>query len=215
MADLSRPAQGARDGKKAAIASAIAAILCGLYAVEGGYVNDPSDPGGATNHGVTEKVARANGYRGDMRAFPRHCHGPATACADQVYVRQYIAAPGYMAMIEIEPAVAQELVDTAVNMGPARENRWFRQTINGLAPAQLPESSAPLGPADIAAYRGVQAALGRTRACVAVLDGLDRRQAGEYRRIARGRPASAKYLKGWLKNRIGNVDRRMCGKDPG
>ncbi|HEX7694597.1 MAG TPA: glycosyl hydrolase 108 family protein [Sphingomonas sp.] len=215
MADPSRPAQEARNGKRAAIASAIAAILCGLYAVEGGYVNDPSDPGGATNHGVTEKVARANGYRGDMRAFPKHCDGPAAACADRVYVRQYIAAPGYMAMIKIEPAVAQELVDTAVNMGPARENRWFRQTVNGLAPARLPESGAALGPADIDAYRMVQARLGRTGACIAVLDGLDQRQASEYRRIARVRPASAKYLKGWLKNRIGNVDRTTCGKDPG
>lgn len=214
MVEAARPAQGVRNGKKAAIASAIAAILCGLYAVEGGYTNDPSDPGGATNHGVTEKVARANGYRGDMRAFPKHCDGPAAACADKVYVRQYIAAPGYMAMIEIEPAVAKELVDTAVNMGPARENRWFRQTVNALAPARLPDSTAPLGPVDIAAYRVVQATLGRTRACIAVLDGLDQRQAREYRRIAGARPASAKYLKGWLRNRIGNVDRATCGKDP-
>lgn len=35
--------------------------------VEAGYVSNPSDPGGATNHGVTEKIARAYGYTGDMK----------------------------------------------------------------------------------------------------------------------------------------------------
>ena len=29
---------------------------------EGGYSNHATDPGGATNHGVTQAVARANGY---------------------------------------------------------------------------------------------------------------------------------------------------------
>lgn len=37
---------------------------------EGGYVNDPRDPGGATRYGITEAVARENGYTGDMRNLP-------------------------------------------------------------------------------------------------------------------------------------------------
>ena len=38
---------------------------------EGGYSNHPADKGGATRWGVTEAVARAHGFRGDMPAFPR------------------------------------------------------------------------------------------------------------------------------------------------
>jgi len=200
---------------KGAIGMAIAVILAGVYAVEGGYVNDPRDPGGSTSYGVTEQVARDYGYRGDIRRFPQHCDGPATICADAVYVRSYIAAPGYMPLVEIEPAVAAELIDTAVNMGPRRPNRWYRLTMNVLGRTRLPDSTAALGPADVTAYRMLQAKLGVVPACIATLDALDGRQAAEYRRLATANPKLRAFLKGWLRNRIGNVDRRSCGKGGG
>lgn len=37
---------------------------------EGGYSDHPADSGGATMYGVTERVARARGYAGDMRTLP-------------------------------------------------------------------------------------------------------------------------------------------------
>jgi len=201
--------------RKGAIAGAVAAILAGVYAVEGGYVNDARDPGGATSYGVTEQVARDYGYRGDMRRFPQHCDGPATICADAVYVRSYIAAPGYMPLVEIEPAVAGELIDTAVNMGPRRPNRWYRLTMNELGGARLPDSAASLGPVDVAAYRMLQAKLGVVPACTATLDALEARQAAEYRRLAATNAKLRAFLKGWLRHRIKNVDRRSCGKGDG
>src|ERR1700739_3084807 len=41
-----------------------------LMGSEGGFVDNPADPGGATRYGITERTARANGYTGDMRDFP-------------------------------------------------------------------------------------------------------------------------------------------------
>lgn len=41
-----------------------------LILIEGGYVDHPMDPGGKTKYGITEEVARENGYKGDMRDLP-------------------------------------------------------------------------------------------------------------------------------------------------
>lgn len=41
-----------------------------LLGNEGDYVDNLADPGGATRYGITQRVARANGYGGDMRELP-------------------------------------------------------------------------------------------------------------------------------------------------
>jgi lysozyme family protein len=38
-----------------------------LIGNEGGYSNNPRDPGGETNWGITKRTAIANGYTGEMR----------------------------------------------------------------------------------------------------------------------------------------------------
>ena len=190
--------------KGGAAATTIALILAGVYSVEGGYVNSRNDPGGATNYGITEQVARRAGYAGNMKAFPKHCDGPAHACADDIYVSQYIEAPGYMPLVTIEPAVAHKLVDTAVNMGPGRPTQWFRESL-GL------HNVGKLGPADYAAYQDLQARVGALPACKITLRILDVKQDGEYRRLVARNPKLKVFLKGWLANRVGNVKPSECG----
>ena len=38
-----------------------------LLTKEGGYINDPDDPGGETNFGITKRTAREAGYSGPMQ----------------------------------------------------------------------------------------------------------------------------------------------------
>jgi lysozyme family protein len=49
----------------------IESLIDDVLAREGGYVDHPDDRGGATNFGITERVARASGYDGPMRELPR------------------------------------------------------------------------------------------------------------------------------------------------
>lgn len=196
-----------------AIAAAIAVILGGVYANEGGYVNHPTDPGGPTRYGVTEKEARRAGYRGDMRQFPKHCWGPATICADDIYLNRYIVAPGFLPIVEADPAVAGELVDSAVNFGPRRPSCWFQITINQLHPAKPLKVDCRVGPKTVERFRHLQYRLGKKAACVQTLDRLDAKQRTEYDRLVRAQPAIyGPFHKGWIAHRIGNIDRKTCGQ---
>lgn len=200
-------------GKQAAggtLALAIAAILASVYANEGGYVNHPDDPGGATNFGVTEKVARRAGYQGDMRAFQKYCTAAGAVCADSIYTRDYIERPGFMPLVPIEPAVVNELVDTGANMGPHWPSLWFQQSLTDLG---FPVAADGLvGPGTVAAFRAAQQRYGKVATCVTMLDRLDAKQRARYDRLVRANPRLKKFYRGWINHRIGNVDRRECGK---
>lgn len=78
-----------------------------LIGNEGGYSNNPADPGGETMWGMTAKVARANGYQGAMRDMPRDT-------AKAIYKTQYWDAARCG---DIDGAIAFQVFDAAVNHG--------------------------------------------------------------------------------------------------
>lgn len=202
-----KPAPLTTGQKGGATAGVVALILTGIYAVEGGYVNDPKDRGGATNYGVTERVARESGYLGDMRQFPKHCYGKVTVCADKIYVERYIEKPGFVPLLTIEPAVARELVDTGVNMGPAVASKFFQASLNVLCKSEL-VVDGKVGRATIGAYSACKT---RTPGlCKTMLNALDGAQERRYRGIVAASPSQSRFLKGWLNHRIGNVPRTEC-----
>lgn len=190
-------------GKAGLAVGLIGALLAGVYVNEGGYVNDPTDPGGETNHGITIAEARRNDYTGRMRDLKRHCEGDEDICADSIYYDKYIMKPGYGPMVILAFPVAKELVDTGVNMGPPRPSRWFQQTLGVGVDGKV-------GPATIAGYVAYARALGPKVACVRMLDALDAAQKAEYLRLIRVNPKLIKYKRGWLRTRIGNVNRKEC-----
>lgn len=93
--------------------------LSRLIGHEGGFVDHPADPGGATNWGITERVARANGYTGAMRAMPR-------SVAAQIYRRQYWAA---VRADDLPREIAFQVFDAAVNHGPTQAVRWLQAAV--------------------------------------------------------------------------------------
>lgn len=189
-----------RGGAAAAVA---AAIIAAVFAVEGGYVNNPDDPGGATNHGVTEQVARADGYTGHMRNLPRQR-------AEQIIDLNYIERPGYTPFLDIAPAIAEELIDTAYNAGPGRSSRWLQTALNSLNRngRDYPDLvvDGRVGPATIAAYQTLAERRGRVKACEMVLKLLDGQQAAHYLSLRH----LETFMVGWTDTRLGNVSTERC-----
>ena len=101
------------------------AMIARLIAHEGGYVDNPADRGGPTRFGITETVARAQGYRGDMRALPE------MEAAD-IYKRLYWLKPRLDAVAALAPTLAAELFDTGTNMGSTTAAGFLRRALNAL-----------------------------------------------------------------------------------
>ena len=90
-----------------------------LLGHEGGFVDHPSDPGGATNWGVTQAVARQNGYTGHMRNFP-------VEQAKAIYKRQYWDA---VRAEELPPGIRYPVFDACVNSGAKQAVKWLQRAV--------------------------------------------------------------------------------------
>lgn len=166
---------------------------------EGGYVNHPADRGGPTAFGITEAVARANGYQADLRHLPR-------AVAGGIYRRIYWTRPRFDQVAAKAPTIAAELFDTGVNMGPKVAVAFLQRSLNALnRGARDYADIAPdglIGPATLAALAGFLAHRGTAGEKV-LLKAMEALQGERYLRLAEGRPANEAFLYGWLANRIG------------
>ena len=74
---------------------------------EGGFSDHAADPGGKTKYGITEAVAREEGYHGDMKQLP-------LTTAHRIYRKNYWDA---MRLDQCPPEVRFDLFDAAVNSG--------------------------------------------------------------------------------------------------
>ena len=175
-------------------------LVDALIEREGGYANHPADRGGPTCWGITEAVARAHGYRGAMRNLPR-------AEAAAIYRRLYWLRPRLDAVADRSPAVAGELFDTAVNMGPAVAVAFLQRALTALNrnatdfPDLTPDGR--IGPATLAALDRFFAIRGKRSGETVLLRALEALQGERYIRLAERRPANEAFLYGWLANRIG------------
>ena len=166
---------------------------------EGGYSNHRADRGGATRWGITEAVARAHGYAGEMRALPREE-------AAAIYRRTYWLRPGLDRVAMRAPAVAAELFDTGVNMGPDIAVGFLQRALNALnRGARDYPDIAPSPRIDAATEKALDGFLRkRPRGGETVLlKAIEALQGERYLRLAERRPANEAFLYGWLANRLG------------
>ncbi|MBN8804010.1 MAG: hypothetical protein BGO58_12965 [Sphingopyxis sp. 65-8] len=181
---------------------AIDALIDAVIDREGGYVNHPADRGGPTRWGVTEAVARAQGYAGPMRDLPR-------AEAANIYRRIYWLRPAFDRVAARAPRIAAELFDTGVNMGTAIATGFLQRALNALnrTARDYPDITVDraIGPRTLSALDGFLKARGKGGETV-LLRAMEALQGERYIALAERRPSQEAFLYGWLANRIGDAN---------
>jgi lysozyme family protein len=95
-------------------------ILPFIYKWEGGFVNHPNDPGGATNRGITQKTY--DSYRQGKGLPTRSVRDMAHSEDLEIYTNMYWK-PEWE---DLGFKLAACMMDTAVNMGPSRAQRFLK-----------------------------------------------------------------------------------------
>lgn len=163
---------------------------------EGGFVNDPDDPGGATNHGVTLGTLRRLGLdlTGEGRIDIADVRHLTAAQAVDIYVEHYFTRTGIAALPEVLQA---SVFDMQVNAG-ANAVKVLQRLLGDMGFAC--DADGQIGPQTI---RAAQMAFEAAPSHLADAYGIARRN--YYYALADARPASRKYARrrdggkgGWI-----------------
>ncbi|ATR23221.1 hypothetical protein CTJ15_20385 [Roseomonas sp. FDAARGOS_362] len=111
---------------------------------EGGFVNDPQDPGGATNMGITRDVLSA--FR-DRAVTVDEVRDLSRAEAREIYRARYWTP---MRCAELPPGVDLGVFDFGVNAGPSRAVKLLQKAVGVMADGSI-------GPITLAAARALEA----------------------------------------------------------
>ncbi len=174
-------------------------IINEVIDIEGGYVNDPKDSGGATKCGITQAVARQHGFP-DVRKLSKEQ-------IYQIYESDYWDGIAGDSLAKRSPGLAYELFDSGVNVGTGRAAEFLQRALNVLnLNGQLFDDlklDRDIGQKTLAALdafiqRRSKAGL---RTLIKTLDGL---QAAFYVELSERRSKDERFTYGWLSNRVGN-----------
>ena len=158
-------------------------------------MNDTNDKGGPTNWGITQAVARAHGYTGDMRNLSRQR-------ALDILDADYWTGPRFHLVSAISPVIAAELCDTGVNMGPTVAAKFLQRSLNvfnnqgSLYPDIVADGQ--IGPRTILALRSFLTYRGDSGLTI-MLKALNSLQGNRYIELAEQRSANESFTFGWFK----------------
>lgn len=153
---------------------------------EGGHVNDPQDPGGPTNYGVTQRAWDSMLKKWPNNAMPQSVKDMSEGNAALFYLFEYWSPMGLKAIAS--QAVADALFSFAVNQGAVTAVG----RLQGILGVKI---DGHCGPVTIAAINAADPVKLTNDFCLET-DKF-------YRGLAASRPSMGKFLQGWL-NRVGD-----------
>ncbi len=170
-----------------------------VVGIEGGYSDHKDDRGGKTKFGITEAVARAEGYQGSMYLLPLET-------AHAIYRKRYWNVLKLDAIAELSEPLADELFDTGVNMGTGTAGTFLQRALNSLNRqatdfADLVVDGA-IGDKTVNALRSYMLFRGK-RGETVLLRALNCLQGARYIELSELRQANESFVFGWIDNRVG------------
>jgi lysozyme family protein len=170
-----------------------------VLGIEGGFVNDARDSGGATRYGITERVARAYGYSGSMDMMP-------LTIAKSIYREAYWDRLRLDQVASIVGArVAEEMFDTGVNQGVSAAGTYLQRALNALNQQSTLYADIPVdgdvGKLTLEALRSFWRRRGNDGSTV-LLRALNALQGSFYIALAERRAKDEAFVFGWLLNRV-------------
>lgn len=173
-------------------------IINGIIDREGGYVNDHDDAGGETNFGITRGAAKRYGYIGEMVNLTKEI-------AFDIYVNRYWNALNLMEIERASPRIAEELADTAVNMGVSRAGEFLQRALNAFNNKEILYADikvdGDVGPRTLVAfmtYRSIR----KENGAVVLHRALNALQGAFYIDLVERRQKDEKFIFGWFSNRV-------------
>ena len=175
-------------------------IIEETIAIEGGYVNDPTDRGGETYKGISRKFhsgwegwaiidgfkQQGEGFEVLLNADPG-LHAQVVAFYEKNYMRPFEQISNRR--------IKAELFDTAVNMGVGTAKKMLQEALNLMNRNERNFEDlavdGQIGPKTIAAYKKV-----RKPVLFKVLNGL---QFCRYKEIVEKDPRQERFFNGWMK----------------
>jgi lysozyme family protein len=165
---------------------------------EGGFVNDPVDPGGATNWGMSIRYLKGRGdldgdgrldgdIDGDGDIDVNDVRKMTMEQAIDLYYTGFWLKYGYDAIDDFD--IAAKIFDMTVNMGSIQAGKLTQRALNRLGQNLVVDGK--LGAKSFAAINYEDPEM--------LLAELRQQQANFYLNLIRRNPSFAKYKRGWLR----------------
>lgn len=162
-----------------------------VFKHEGGWVNNPNDPGGETNMGITIRRIKEEGMGaadvGLANLEPGCLHKLTKWTATKLYWMWFWDRYGYARLND--QRVATKVFDCAVNTGGYRAHVIAQEAIGDVATAV--KIDGVFGPATVAAINAIDPHV--------FVGAFARRQADFYKRLIAQRPTLAEFGRNWAK----------------
>ena len=170
-------------------------IIMEVVQIEGGVSNNPHDRGGHTKFGITEKVARAHGYEGDMDDL-------TLDFAINIYVEDYWKNIDGDHLLSISDDLAFEVFDTGVNMGCRRAVKFLQRALNNFNRRQKLYSDIVVDGRKGPATRVATSEYASQRDVGVLVDALNSLQGVRYFEIGENDESQEEFMYGWWSHRV-------------